>query len=305
MEMKIQLHMHTTESRGTRIKYDSIITPKKAVDTLKKGGFAAFAVTDHNTTTAFHKIEDYAKKNGLILIKGIEVNTADGHLIGLGIHEGIEKNLKRTMSALEVGDIIKESGGYVYVPHPFDIKREGLGRKIKEVEGIVEVFNSMNIYGFEDKYARYFAKKFGRPIAAGADAHMLSMLDLGTIIVNSEPEEHSILKSIVKGKVKLENCNYITLRNFKELSLNRIFASYSDIMKKIVNGWEIDSKYMIIANNRLMRRIEKIVLNKGMKTKESNFWYLITHMSNFIANFYGNFTKIKYNNFILNELQPL
>jgi predicted metal-dependent phosphoesterase TrpH len=303
MEIKVQLHMHTTESRGTRIKYDSIITPKQAVDTLKKKGFHVFAITDHNTTAAFRKIKDYAEKNNLILIKGIEINTADGHLIGLGIHEGIEKNFKKTMSVLEISDIIKENDGYVYIPHPFDIKKEGLGRKIKEVDGIVEVFNSMNIYGFEDKYARYFAKKFRRPIAAGSDAHMPSMLEFGATIVDSEPDEHSILKSIVKGKVKLDNCNYMTLRDFKELSLNRVFASYSDIMEKITNGWKIDSKYMIIANNRLIRCIEKIVLNKGMKTKTSKFWDLVTFTSNFIANLYSKYSKRDFDKFILNELQ--
>jgi len=303
MEIKVQLHIHTTESKGTRIRYDSIITPKQAIDILKKKGFHAFAITDHNTTAAFNKIKGYAKKNNLIFIKGIEISTLDGHLIGLGINEDIEKNFKRTMSALEISDIIRENNGYVYIPHPFDIKREGLGRKIKEVDGIIEVFNSMNIYGFEDKYARYFAKKFRKPIAAGADAHMPSMLDLGTTVVESELDEYSILKSVMKGKVKLENCKYMTLRDFKELSLNRIYASYSDIMEKIVNGWEIDAKYMIIANNRLMRRIEKIVLNKGMKTKKSKFWDLVTFTSNFMANLYSKYSKRDFDKFILNELQ--
>jgi len=303
MEIKTQLHMHTTESRGTRIRYDSIINPRQAIRILKNKGFNAFAISDHNSTSVFQKIENYVKKNNLILIKGIEINTSDGHLIGFGIQEGIEKNFRRNMDALEASDIIRENGGYVYIPHPFDIKGEGLGRKIKDVDGIIEVFNSMNIYGFEDKYAKYFAKKFGRPTAVGADAHMPSMLDLGVTIVESEPDEHSILKSLVKGKVNFENCNYMTLRDFTELSLSRISASYSDIMEKIMNGWPVDSKYMIIANNRLMRRIEKMVLNKGMKTKKSNFWYLITHISNFIANFYGQFTKKDFNNFFLDELQ--
>ena len=51
--LRVQLHVHTTASRGTRIKYDSTITPAEAIEILYKRGVDAVAVTDHNTTRAY------------------------------------------------------------------------------------------------------------------------------------------------------------------------------------------------------------------------------------------------------------
>jgi len=113
--------MHTTESRGTRIKYDSVIRPKEAVNILSKSGVDAFVVTDHNTTRAYNKMRDYAKTKSLIAINGIEIDTTDGHVIGLGVDEGIDLKLTNgKKNVFEICDLIRDYNGEVYIPHPFD-----------------------------------------------------------------------------------------------------------------------------------------------------------------------------------------
>ena len=85
MGLTCQLHTHTTESKGTRVVVESITRPKKAIDFCKKNKIDVLAITDHNTTAAYPKMKRYAEKKGILLIKGIEIDTADGHIIGLDV----------------------------------------------------------------------------------------------------------------------------------------------------------------------------------------------------------------------------
>ncbi len=298
MELTVQLHMHTTESKGTRIVTDSIITPKQAVDIAKKNGINAIAITDHNTTSVYPKIKEYAEKNKILLINGIEINTVDGHLIGLDVDLDIEKSVNRPMTALEAKDLIKDSGGEVYIPHTFDIRNAGIGVKIKEIDGIVEVFNSLNIFKFEDRYADFIAKKLNRSRAVGADAHLPKMINTCLNVVDSELDAKSILNAIKKGNVEFKNCRHLTLREMKELSLERVTSSYDFIKNKIKTGWEVDMGYMLLANNPLMKILQNLTLNFGMKTKDNKIWDLVIYISYFLATIYSKNTKREFDKFI-------
>ncbi len=298
MELKLQLHLHTTESKGTRIPREAVITPKNAIDIIKKNNINVVAITDHNSTTAYPKIKEYAKKKEILVLNGIEVNTSDGHLIGLGVDEGIEKKLNRNMSALEVSDVIRSFGGEVYIPHPFDVRKEGLGVKIEELKGIVEVFNSMNIFGFEDKFADIVASKLNLPKAVGADAHTPGMIDSGITVIDSELDETSILKTLRKGKTRFENCRYMSTKEMKEWVLERTTSSYDFIINNIKNGWIIDKWYMNVANFKPIKFLEKEVLDFGVRNRKSKFWDVITNLSYVIASFYGKLSKREFYGFI-------
>ena len=298
MELTVQLHMHTTESRGTRIVTDSIITPRQAIDIAKKNGINVIAITDHNITSTYPKIKEYAEKNGTLLISGIEINTIDGHLIGLDVDLGMEKKIRRLITALEAKDLIKDSGGEVYIPHAFDIRHAGIGVKIKDIDGIVEVFNSLNIFKFEDRYADFVAKKLNRSRAVGADAHLPKMINTCLTVVDSEPDAKSILNAIKKGNVEFKNCRHLTLKGMKELSLERVTSSYDFIKNKIKTGWEVDMGYMLLANNPLMKILQNLTLNLGMKTKDSKIWDLAIYISYFLATIYSKNTKREFDKFI-------
>ena len=298
MELTVQLHMHTTESKGTRIVTDSIITPKQAVDIAKKNGIDAIAITDHNTTKVYPKIKEYAEKNEILLIPGIEINTVDGHLIGLNIDLDIEKKVNRSMTVLEAKDLIKNCGGEVYIPHTFDIRNAGIGVKIKEIDGIVEISNPLNIFKFKDKYADFVAKKLNRPKAVGADAHLPKMINMCLTVVDSEPNAESILNTIKKGNVKFKNCRHLTLKEMKQLSLERVTNSYDFIKNKIKTGWEVDMGYMLLANNPLMKILENLTLDIGVKTKNSKTWDFVIYVSYFLATVYAKNTKREFDSFI-------
>lgn len=293
--LRVQLHMHTVESRGTRIKFDSVICPKEAVDFLSRRGVDAVVVSDHNTTRGYEKMKSYAKGKNLIIINGIEIGSTDGHVIGLGIDEGIDRKLEgRKIDASETCDLIRDFNGEVYFPHPFDVQKKGLGAKISDIDGIIEVFNPMNIFGFENRLANTIASKLGKPKAVGADAHSYSLLDTCLICLDSEPEKNSILEALRKGQVSFENCRYMTLQEMKKWALKRMEFSYSSVKNKIINGWEIDTWYMKLANNWLLRKLEGVSLDLGVRNPRSLAWDLVSYVSYSIAAFKAKRTKIDY-----------
>jgi hypothetical protein len=298
MELRTQLHMHTTESKGTRIEMECNIPPRKAMDILKKKNIQVAAITDHNNTRAYPKIKGYAEKKGIILINGIEVSTKDGELIGLNVEPGIEKELKKGIDLLEARDIILSHGGEILIPHPFDMRGRGIGKKIKDVKGIVEVFNPGNVFGFEDRFAEMVAKKLGLPMVACSDAHWHKMIDRGITVVNAEPEIDSIFKSIRKGKVRFENCRYLTWKEIKEWSLIRVKNSYTHIKNKLREGWEVDYGYMRIANLKLLRFIQGRILEFGMRKPDSEILDILALISRFFANVYGWRRRREYLDFI-------
>jgi len=287
MELRAQLHMHTTESKGTRIMMESNIPPKTAIDILKKKNIQVAAITDHDNTRAYPKIKNYAEKNGIILINGIEITTRDGEIIGLNVEPGIEKHLNRKMSVYEAKDVVLDYNGEILIPHPFDMRGKGIGTKIKEIKGIVEVFNPGNVFGFEDRFARIVAKKLRLPMIANSDAHWTEIIGRGLTVVDSELGIDSIFESIKKGKVRFENCKYLTWSEIKDWSLIRVSSSYNDIMNNLRDGWDIDTFYMKIANQRFLRSIEKMFVKVGTNKPDSKILDIIAYISRFFASLHS------------------
>jgi len=298
MELRSQLHMHTAESKEIRVKVHSNINPKTAIDILKKKNIQVLAITDHDNTRAYPKIKDYAEKNGIILINGIEITTRDGEIIGLNVEPGIEKELNMKMSVHEARDVISDYNGEILIPHPFDVVKHGIGTKIKEVKGIVEIFNPGNIFGFEDKFARIAAEKLKLPMVVCSDAHYTKIIDRGITVIESEPDIDSIFKSIKNGKVRFENCRYVTLREVKEWLLIRYSSSYDDIIKNLKDGWEIDETYMKLINLKFMRFIEKKTLDLGVSRPDSRIWDIVSNIVYFMTNLYASHTRRGYEPFI-------
>ena len=161
----VDLHMHTDHS------HDCVTPVEVLLATAKARGLGAIAVTDHNEISG--ALEAQAKANGIKVIVGEEVKTADqGEVIGLFIRELIPRGLTLQETIAE----IKRQGGVVYVPHPFDRMHavpdyEHLTTVLDDVDAI-EVFNPrVAIQEFNEEAAR-FAAKYRIPAGAGSDAHV-------------------------------------------------------------------------------------------------------------------------------------
>ncbi len=184
MKLHADLHSHSHYSR------DSILSPRRFIDTCLRKGISCIAVTDHNEINGAFVIERLAKAQAapLKVIVGEEIKTSEGEIIGLFLKELVPRGLtpEDTIRA------IREQGGLVTVPHPYDafrrsvIKREALDR-IAPVVDAIEGFNCRNILSYHDDQARALAQHFGKPITVGSDAH--SALELGGVYIEVDDFE--------------------------------------------------------------------------------------------------------------------
>lgn len=165
--MKIDLHLHTNASR------DCIVAPARVVEAARRRGLDGVAVTDHNSACAWARFAPF-REQGLTVIDGEEVFTTEGELIGLFLTSEIPPRL----SALATARAIKDQGGVVIVPHPFDRVRKGPLTRIALDQlvrvGLIDAIETLNArtpLAADNEAAAAFARELGLPTVGGSDAH--------------------------------------------------------------------------------------------------------------------------------------
>jgi predicted metal-dependent phosphoesterase TrpH len=168
----VDLHCHT------RASFDSLADPVKVMRAAASRGLTHLAITDHDRIDAALEARDAAPED-LVLIVGEEVKSADGDLIALFLREVVPPGL----SALETIAAVREQGGLIGVPHPFDGRR-GFGRKsglkleeIADKIDWVEAYNARVVGGNANEKAALFAHDHKLPGIAASDSH--SVLEVG------------------------------------------------------------------------------------------------------------------------------
>jgi len=172
----IDLHMHTDWS------HDCSIPAEELVDHAEAIGLGGIAVTDHNAFGGAREAVELAGDRDLIVIPGEEVKTDNqGEVIGLFLEEEIPRGL----SFADTLAAIRDQGGLVYVPHPFDRMHAipdpaTLHRHLAEID-ILEVYNARLLReSFNDEALR-FARKYRLLQGAGSDAHVLQGVGTGAV----------------------------------------------------------------------------------------------------------------------------
>jgi predicted metal-dependent phosphoesterase TrpH len=188
MLINVDLHVHTTYSK------DSLITPNDLIYYAKKRGLNAVAVTDHNYLEGAYKI---AKETNFPVIPGMEVSSADGHIVALSVKELVPSGL----SAVETVERIHSAGGVAIACHPYASFKGCLRDKICQTFDAIEVINARAIpFKRSVKQAEEKAKSMSLPRVGGTDAHYGPQIGYGyTAIEASEISVEAMLKAIIKG----------------------------------------------------------------------------------------------------------
>ncbi|MDA1189298.1 MAG: PHP domain-containing protein [Chloroflexi bacterium] len=161
--LRADFHIHTCYSP------DSVMTPQRLVDKCVKAGLNYIAVTDHNSIEG---AVETAKIAPFLVIIGEEVKSAQGEITGLFLKEPIPKGLP----AMETVRRIKNQGGVVSIPHPFDTFRRSVitPEALAEVAphaDIIEGFNARNNLQSANRKALTLAEEHGKLVSAVTDAH--------------------------------------------------------------------------------------------------------------------------------------
>ena len=204
------LHMHTSWSSDCQTPVQELI------DHAEEQGLGAIAVTDHNVFGGALEAVELARDRELIVIPGEEVKTDDqGEVIGLFL----EKEIPRGMSFSDTVAAIKEQGGVVYLPHPFDRIHTipdpaTIHRHLAEID-VLEVYNARLLFeGYNDEALR-FARKYGLQMGAGSDAHVLQGVGTGVLRMRAFDGAEEFLQSLRTAQVLRRPRSLLYLQSLK------------------------------------------------------------------------------------------
>jgi hypothetical protein len=223
MPFNIDLHTHSFFSG------DGVSSPEEIITAARAKGLHGFAITDHNTCEAVTYLlqkglmrEDGKFVGDFLIIPGVEVTTAEGHLLCIGATLPDPPKLKGR-PAHEVCNLIHERGGLAIPPHPYDLFRAGIRFSVLETLPIdaIEVFNAATTLRRYNKYAFRYAQERGLPMTAASDAHHAAAVGTAYTILNTDDlSVQGILAQILKSN-----------------ALNQQYLTPRDSMRKTWNNW--------------------------------------------------------------------
>ena len=199
----VDLHCHT---RGS---FDSLTDPVAAVRAAASRGLTHLAITDHERIDAAQRARDAAPP-GLAVIIGEEVRTADGDLICLFLEHVVPGGLP----VLETIARVREQGGLVGIPHPFDRFRGSMFRA-GVLEGIVEQVDwiethNARIVGSGNERALAFAREHRIPGMAVSDAHSILEIGVAYTVLEGDPSTAAgLLAALPSARVVPGRASYV------------------------------------------------------------------------------------------------
>jgi predicted metal-dependent phosphoesterase TrpH len=187
----IDLHCHTSAS------FDCLSDPIKVVRAAAARGLTHLVVTDHDRIDGALRARDGAP-DGLTVIVGEEVRTADGDLIAAFLESPVASGA----SAADTIAAVRAQGGLVGIPHPFDRFRGSLLRdarmaSLAPMADWVETHNA-RIVGSGNERAAAFAAEHGLPGVAVSDAHTIVEIGVAYTAMTGDPSTPSGLLAALR-----------------------------------------------------------------------------------------------------------
>jgi len=196
MELRIDLHLHTTLSQ------DSTVTLEDAIGGCQRLGLDGFAATNHDVLTGIP--ESAQVDSGLIILPGIEIKAEGIHIGAFDINELIEGNL----GLGETIDRIHDQGGFAVICHAHSVLGTWLNRRniVEAGFDLVEVSNAYQFpYGMMVEMNRSLARRLRLPETGGSDSHIPGTVGRAyTVLEAEERSTEGVLDALRKGRCRGE-----------------------------------------------------------------------------------------------------
>lgn len=173
------LHMHSYFSP------DAAASPEELIAAAKARGLSGIAITDHDSCEVHEYLrekglarEDGEAVDGFLVVPGMEVSTADGHLLCLGVLMPVMTGER----AVDVFEVVRQKGGVAVPAHPYDRWRSGIRESVLDQLPLeaLEVFNAaVSSRSYNDRALAY-ARARGLSMTAGSDAHHASAVGVSS-----------------------------------------------------------------------------------------------------------------------------
>jgi predicted metal-dependent phosphoesterase TrpH len=192
------------------------VPPELLLEHAEAEGLGAIAITDHNVFGGALEVMELARGRDIVVIPGEEVKTdGQGEVIGLFLREEIP----RGMSFADTISAIKEQGGLVYVPHPFDRMHAipdpaTLQRHLRDID-VFEVYNARLLFETYNDEAVRFARKYNLTAGAGSDSHVLQGLGTGALRMRAFDGPDDFLLSLRTAEILRRPKSLLYLQSLK------------------------------------------------------------------------------------------
>lgn len=206
--LKVEFHAHTNYIQSKETNY----SPKELIDRVKELGYDVLCITEHYFVhgdwpmyqqypfKTYEDFKDYAKKKGILLIRGVELMFKEGEVVLVNYHGDLSeiKELK------DLKQLPKET--LILAPHPFFFRGICLGKHLEKNIGLFDAiewgcFYLKNLN--RNLKAEKVAKKYGKPMLGTSDAHLFCQLNHSYTFVDAKKDANEIVKAVKQGKVKI------------------------------------------------------------------------------------------------------
>jgi predicted metal-dependent phosphoesterase TrpH len=202
--LRVDLHVHSDRSP------DGSAPLARLVARCRELGLDGFALTDHRTVAGHPALAELAREHpALRLVPGVEVSTADGHLLAYGLSEPPPE----MRPAAETAEWVSDHGGVPVLAHPFR-RVHGVGGAVARLVRVpaIEVLNA-HTGRRANAAARELARARSLGGTGGSDAH--DPEDLGrawTVFPEGATSADDLLEALQRGSTTAEGASAGPLR---------------------------------------------------------------------------------------------
>jgi len=193
--MRVDLHSHS------RYSPDSRLAPEDLVRRARQVGLQGLAVTDHNSLGGAKAAYEYAQGvKDFLVVRGMEISAAEGHVLAYGVREEIPRGLPTE----ETVEHVVALGGVAVAAHPYRFW-SGLGeaQTLAAPFAAYEVQNARTLRGGNAR-ARALAVRQSLGGTGGSDAHFLDEIGVAYTVLEAASTEGRVLDLLAKKATKAE-----------------------------------------------------------------------------------------------------
>jgi predicted metal-dependent phosphoesterase TrpH len=200
---RVELHSHCQGDPVDNLTH----TVFEQIDQAKKVGLDAIAITWHRAICSDPAPYTYARRQGILLISGMEAEVDGKHLVVLGLDEG---DLPGQPTWEEVRALrTRKPGVVVMAPHPFYPHPTCLNSHINEHPELIDAVEwcALHVHWLPNRVnpnlrAARWAHRHGKPLVACSDSHSLAAIGRNPSTVEAKDlTSPAILDAVRTGKV--------------------------------------------------------------------------------------------------------
>jgi predicted metal-dependent phosphoesterase TrpH len=186
------------------------------------------AITDHDKLENALYYAPFFLKHRIQIIPGEEIMTENGEIIGLFLKNWIRPGMTPTETVKE----IQAQGGLVYIPHPYDKKRQRTVLDLKSLADIqdwvqmMECHNGRNSDPFFSVTQNAMCEQWGFPKVVGSDAH--TFLEIG--------RNYLVMEPFLTSEEFLERLSHATLVKKRPVTGIHIITRWVKLLKMLRIG---------------------------------------------------------------------